>query len=423
MNYTGTTGNDIITGTSGDDIFDMTQGGDDTVGGGDGNDTFDFGNAFTGADVIDGGNGTDVLSLDGDYHGGVTFASANVAVEKIVLAPFHNYTLTDSYLAAGASLAVDGSALTGKDTLNFEAETSDGRFVITGGAANDILDAGTGDDTINGGAGDDSIHPGSGNNIVKGGDGDDFISFLSPSQIFAAHDVLDGGNGNDVVNINGNYATPITFTATTLVGIEELALTGGSFTLTTNDGNVAAGQSLIVDAASLSAAQSLTFRGGAETDGAFLITGGAGADTLTGGSSNDRFTGGGGGDRFTGGAGTDGFLYNAVSDSTSVNYDHISDFNAAQDFIDLPVAVTGIDPTIMGGVINAASFDTNLAGVVSAAHLLAHHAMLLQPGGGDLHGHLFLVVDANGIAGYQASQDFVIEVTGMTGALTTGNFV
>jgi Ca2+-binding RTX toxin-like protein len=421
MNYTGTTGNDIITGTSGDDIFDMSQGGDDAVDGGDGNDTFDFGNVFTGADVITGGTGADVLSLDGDYHAGVTFASANVAVEKIVLAPFHHYTLTDSYLANGASLTVDGSALTDKDPLNFQAPTSDGRFLVTGGAANDIIDTGTGSDTINGGAGDDSIQPGSGNNTVKGGDGNDIISFISSGD-FNVHDVLEGGNGFDAVNIDGTYA-PMTFTTTTLIGIEDLALIGSSFNITTNDANVAAGQTLFVSAATLSSAQSLTFHGAAETDGSFDITGGAGADTLIGGGGVDRFTGGGGADRFTGGGGGDLFLYNAVSDSTSVNYDHISDFNAAQDFLHLPVSVTGIDPTIMGGVVNAASFDANLSSVVSAAVLLAHHAMLLQPGGGDLHGHLFLVVDANGVAGYQASQDFVIEVTGMTGTLATGNFV
>ncbi|HEY1630082.1 MAG TPA: calcium-binding protein [Rhizomicrobium sp.] len=422
MNFTGTAGNDMLVGTSGDDIFDMSQGGDDNVDGGDGNDTFNFGNAFTGADIIAGGNGADVLSLDGDYHAGVTFNSANVAVEKIVLAPFHHYTLTDSYLANGSSLTVDGSALTAKDPLNFQAQTSDGRFFVTGGAADDIIDTGAGSDTINGGAGDDSIRPGSGNNIVKGADGNDFISFAGPNEVFNVHDVLDGGNGFDAVNIDGTYAS-MTFTTTTLTGIEDLAFIGGSFNVTTNDANVAAGQTLFVSAASLSSAQSLTFHGAAETDGSFDITGGAGADTLIGGNNVDRFTGGGGADRFTGGGGGDLFLYNAVSDSTSTTYDHISDFNAAQDFIHLPVAVTGIDPTIMGGVVNAASFDANLASVVSSTVLLAHHAMLLQPGGGDLHGHLFLVVDANGVAGYQASQDLVVEVTGMTGALTTGNFV
>jgi hypothetical protein len=43
--------------------------------------------------------------------------------------------------------------------------------------------------------------------------------------------------------------------------------------------------------------------------------------------------------------------------------------------------------------------------------------------GGTLSGHTFLLVDDNGVAGYQSSVDYVIDVTGMSGSLTTADFI
>lgn len=40
--------------------------------------------------------------------------------------------------------------------------------------------------------------------------------------------------------------------------------------------------------------------------------------------------------------------------------------------------------------------------------LTAGHAVFFTPDSGSLAGQLFLVVDGNGTAGYQAGQDFVI---------------
>jgi hypothetical protein len=45
--------------------------------------------------------------------------------------------------------------------------------------------------------------------------------------------------------------------------------------------------------------------------------------------------------------------------------------------------------------------------------------------GGTLSGHAFLVVDANGVAGFQAGADYVMEINnpGIFGALSTANFI
>jgi len=125
---------------------------------------------------------------------------------------------------------------------------------------------------------------------------------------FTAADKIDGGAGNDVVLLDGMGAQDsITFSATTMVNVESLQLEAGhSYNLTTNDATVAAGATLIVDASALGASKALTFDGSAETDGHFIIRGGAGNDVLTGGQDGDTFNlTKGGNDTVTGGAGDD----------------------------------------------------------------------------------------------------------------------
>jgi hypothetical protein len=45
-----------------------------------------------------------------------------------------------------------------------------------------------------------------------------------------------------------------------------------------------------------------------------------------------------------------------------------------------------------------------------AAHLGAHHAAFFQVSGGSLNGHIFLVADVNGVAGYQGGADIAIDL-------------
>jgi Ca2+-binding RTX toxin-like protein len=276
--FIGGAGNDTLTGGNGPTAFNLTQGGNDTATGGSGADTFALGTTFTNADTLSGGAGNDTVSLSGPYS--LTFgAAALTSIEALQLAAGANYTLAtvDANVAAGATLAIDASALGAGNVLTFDgsAET-DGSFAITGGAGNDSVTGGAGADTFDMSKG--------GNDTVHAGDGNDTISFGSA---LTSADTIDGGAGSDTVALSGTNS--ITLAATTLTSVEALRLAaGGSYTLTTVDANVAAGQTLTVDATALAAANTLAFNGAAETDGSFAFRFGAGlnaTDTLNGGAS------------------------------------------------------------------------------------------------------------------------------------------
>jgi VCBS repeat-containing protein len=423
----GTSGNDTFSGGIGDDTFQMQTGGNDTVHGDSGNDIFYFDGTFTAADQVDGGTGSDRLSLNGDYSAGVVFnAGTLVNVETIALLAGNSYNLTtdDATVAAGKTLAIGALGLGAGDQLTFDgsAET-DGRFIIRAGAGNDVLTGGAGADSFRLKAG--------GNDTAHGGGGNDTFYFRGA---FTAADQVDGGTGVDVLSLNGDYSGGVTFNATTLTNVEKIILsTGHSYSLTLNDGNVAAGQSLTINGSALGAGDHLNFDGSAESDGTFAILGGAGNDTLTGGAGNDAIlagngtntiTGGGGQDILTGGSGADTFVYNTVSESTSTTHDIVKGFDATTDFFDVSVAVTGVDATVASGTLRSAHFDADLAAAIGAGQLAADHAVLFTPNAGAFAGHTILVVDVNGTAGYQAGQDLVIDLQNAVNvSLSTGNFI
>jgi Ca2+-binding RTX toxin-like protein len=202
-----------------------------------------------------------------------------------------------------------------------------------------------------------------------------------------------------------------------------------------------------IDGSGLGAGDSLTFDGSQEIKGHFTIAGGAGADvltggqggnaidggkgqdTITGGLGDDAITGGGGQDTLSGGSnGNDSFVYNAVSDSTGVHFDTVVGFDVTRDNFNVMTGVTGIDAAINGGALSdhhSATFNNELAAAVDAAHLQANHAVLFTPDSGSLAGDVFLVVDQNGIAGYQTNQDLVIEISGSgnIASLSVQNFM
>ncbi len=151
---------------------------------------------------------------------------------------------------------------------------SDGTFKITGGGASDMLTGGALADTFDLSFG--------GDDVGHGGGGSD--TFILGAALTAA-DSIDGGTGNDVVVLNGDYSGSVVFGAATMTSVETLRLTAGhSYTLTTSNPTVTSGAVLTVDGSALGASDTLTFNGSAESDGSFSIVGGAGADTLTGGA-------------------------------------------------------------------------------------------------------------------------------------------
>jgi Ca2+-binding RTX toxin-like protein len=218
-----------------------------------------------------------------------------------------------------------------------------------------------------------------------------------------------GGGPDDTLALGGDMG------AVSLAGYGDMfgrvVLMGGAdYDLTAVDGNVAAGHRLTVSAEMLGPTDHLNFDGSAETDGSFQLLGGADDDHLIGGHGADILSGGLGADTLTGGGGADIFFYLSPAESTGAHYDTITDFTFGEDVIDLPVTVTGLDAAVNAGSLSQASFDTDLAAALGANVLEAGHALFFTPDSGSLAGQHFLIVDANGEAGYQAGQDYVIHV-------------
>jgi Ca2+-binding RTX toxin-like protein len=220
---------------------------------------------------------------------------------------------------------------------------------VQGNAEDNVFTMAGGNDLV--------VLTGGGEDEVNGGGGNDYV-FVSDT--WSAGDKIDGGAGNDTVGFL-NEPT-IAFGAESLSGVEQLAFYGLStsgagwplsYSVTMDDGNVAAGRSLRVTALSLGSDETLTFDGSAETDGSFSVLSGAGSDSITGGAGrdylaggggddtlnggleNDHLVGGAGADTLTGGGGKDVFGFLSVAHSTTGSIDTITDFGVGLDRIDL----------------------------------------------------------------------------------------
>jgi serralysin len=250
----------------------------------------------------------------------------------------------------------------------------------------------TGDDFINGTENDDVFA------MRRGGD-DHFFADIG-NDIFraagtlTASDALDGSGGYDILVLNGNYAGGVTFTATTVVNIEEIDLRKShSYTLVSHEKTVGSGQ-LFVNGQRLTFDDALSFDGSAETTGTFKLAGGDGHDTLIGGTGDDIIRGGHGPDDLTGGAGNDTFRYGSTADSTGGNPDHITDLGVG-DLIDL----SGIDAS--GGLAGTSNDFTFIGTAAFSGH--AGELRVENVSGNDW----LVLADTNG----DGSADMSIDVT------------
>jgi Ca2+-binding RTX toxin-like protein len=327
---TGSSHGDLMDGGGGNDLLRMQQGGDDKAGGGGGNDVLYFGSAFTGGDIADGGEGRDALVLQGNYV--LALSGFNlIGIESISLQSganstfgdtannFYDFNLTtaDGNVAPGQQLIVNAQSLRAGEDFTFDgsAET-DGKFLIYGGHGVDDLTGGAGVDV-----------------------------FFFEGQRWGANDKVDGGAGRDALVISGGSGlTRIEFLADSLTNIESISVNNRyatdpsqkpSYELVLHNGNVAPGETLIVNGSSLPFGQVVNIDGRGVQGGNLILFGGGGHDILTGGDGNDTIQGGGGADGLTGGAGADTFRYDSASDSKPGLWDLIGDFQAGVDKIDL----------------------------------------------------------------------------------------
>lgn len=220
-----------------------------------------------------------------------------------------------------------------------------------------------------------------------------------------------GAGPNDTVELNGDFSAGFAL-GTPDYAEQVIVHAGNDYNLIADDNNVAAGGTLTINAMPLRAANYIIFDGTAETDGRFIFYGSDMGDVFLGGAGNDLLYGLGGGDTLSGGGGRDTFAYYDAAQSSGPAYDILADFDPTADRIDLEVSVTGFDAAVQGGTLSTASFGADLGAAL--AGLGAGHAMFYAPDAGDLAGNVFLVVDANGIAGYQEGEDYVFALPGTT---------
>ncbi|HEY1961136.1 MAG TPA: hypothetical protein VGG69_01860 [Rhizomicrobium sp.] len=419
-NVTGTDTRIVVNAGAATTFFDGGAGAN-ILNGGTGQNIVNLQRGFDSNDRLNGGSGgSNFLHLTGDYSAGLTITGAmlhNFQFLTFFGADDFRVSTADAVVAAGKTLNVNASSVAAGHHLIFNgAHEIDGKFSFTDSA---------GDDTLIGGAQADFFNmPGGGIDHLSGGGGDD--RFGMENQLDAA-DRIDGGAGTDELDLSGDYSAGLSFKSTTMVNVETLYLNpGGSYRLIMNDGTVAAGQNLQILGGNLDAAHMLYADASKETNGTYFLEGGDGDDTLIGGQAGNIFVGGLGQDHLIAGAGADVFTYTSgpVDTSTSVDRDIITGFNALHDSFDMQYAVSGVDAAVTAGNLSTSHFDAQLAHFIGTGQLHVGDAVLYTPDGGNLQGHTFLVVDANGAAGYQAGQDYVFQLESAThlASLSTSNF-
>jgi Ca2+-binding RTX toxin-like protein len=253
-----------------------------------------------------------------------------------------------------------------------------------------------GDDNISGTSGNDNflLWQG-GNDSVDAGDGNDIFRM---GGALNAGDKLDGGAGTDYLILKGDYSGGVVFNDDTITNIEAIGLIAGhSYKLTLADGNVAAGERLLVKAGDLHAGDTLTFDGSAETDGNYAVIGGAGDDVLTGGAKHDAFNlTHGGNDTVHGGGGYDTFIMGAaLTESDTI------DGGAGNDTLVL-------DGDYSDGLVFAAS---TIAGIETIS-LANGHSYTLTTDDANVASGATLTVDGSALVGHDLSFDGSAETNG-----------
>ncbi|MBC5763164.1 beta strand repeat-containing protein [Ramlibacter albus] len=175
------------------------------------------------------------------------------------------------------------------------------------------------------------------------------------------------------------------------------------------------------------------------TNNGVQITGGSGSDTLFGSDGADQIVGGAGNDRIqfgtgvsqgdiaTGGAGTDQFRFvSAAQSAGTAQVVKITDFVAGTD----KIALVGIGTVVSISAVTTgtvATADTLAdvyagAGATTGSTAASPAARVLTVSGG-LQAGTFLVIDTNGNNSFTDTTDMLVNITGVTGTVATGDFV
>jgi len=404
QNVIGTPYSDVITGDTGNNTYTYT-GGFDTFSGGGGNDTLDL--SRTGHAIWFGYNdpsGIEAWTKDNSdiSQSGTWRAIVDTSnVENVIGTPYNDQINGDdnnnTYTYTGGLDTFNGGG--GSDTLDLSHVS---RGIWFGHSDPSGIEAWSFDDSNDGyvlwsplvdTTSVENVIGTPFNDQVYGDNSDNTYTYTG------GFDIFDGGGGTNTIDLS-RMTSAIWYGHNDPSGIE-------AFTKGNSDYSLPGTDSALVN-----------------TTNVQNVIGTAYNDQITGDAGANQITGGGGADLLVGGGGGDTFVYTSTADSTGSGYDTIVGFDTTSDRIDLPGAVTGIDAAISSGSLSSASIDSDLAAAIGSSQMASHHAVLFTPTSGDLAGQNFLIVDANGTAGYQAGQDFVIGLhSGNLAGLNTGDFI
>lgn len=255
-------GNDTVYSGYGDDTVNAGDG-DDVVRGGDGDDSLNGGSGNDqligedGNDTVDGGDGNDSIDTTGGGNGAVPLPD----IDYPGVYPADADPSNDRDLVAGGA---------GDDTIR----TGDDADTVYGGDGNDVVDAGIDADEVYGGAGDDILVGSEGADTIDGGVGNDLI-YGGLNDVIG--DALDLPDAVDLRPDNNR---------------DSISGGAGDDTIYGRDDDD-------------------TIDGGAGND---LIDGGVDEDNILGGAGNDTIRGGQGADTAAGGDDRDVFLISNPGD-------------------------------------------------------------------------------------------------------------
>jgi Ca2+-binding RTX toxin-like protein len=391
-----TTLTNTFTGGAGTDTFSGPGGGNDVLDGAGGADSFSVDGDQIGS--INGGSGTDtVTATDNQFNQALVFS--NVEVLKTTTSNLYSTAAqmnqfatiqaegTDFYsFLQGAGGTIDYSTrLAAPVLLHVEAALCDSAVQITGTNRVDFLLGSNFDDTINGGGDNDTIYGLSGNDTLNGGSGADAMDGGTGNDLYYVDNA-----GDTIAEFAGKgtldkVATTISYTLETGVEVEQMQTTSASGTKAINlTGNEFAqkiygndgdndlsgggGNDILIgnggadDLNGGSGSDTASYAGATEgvvaslanaainsgdakgdtyvsvenligTDFNDSLNGASGANAINGGAGNDTIKAYGGDDTLTGGLGKDNFVFNSALATAGV--DHITDFNVADDTIQL----------------------------------------------------------------------------------------
>jgi serralysin len=407
-----------IEGLVGSAFADQLEGsaGKDTLFGGGGGDTLQ---GLAGDDRLEGGAGADHLD-GGDGFDMATYVNATTAVSA---------SLGNPDLGGGEAKGDTYASIEGLVGSQFSDR-------LEGSGFDDSLLGGAGNDRLLGLGGNDRLEGGAGADALDGGSGLDMASYVEAAAAVSASLIDPSQNSGDAAGdtyrsveflVGSHWADQLTGNSgdNWLEGLEGAdRLDGGAGSDTVSYADALSGVRVSLanpsrnsgDAAGDVYISIENLVGSSRRD---ALEGNAFNNTLVGNAGDDGMSGGGGKDTYIGGLGADVLLLGSgadivvaqnASESTGAHFDTVRSFDGSLDRFVLPGIVAAFDAAITSGVLSDASFDKGLFALADSSHLLAGHAVLITPDLGDHSGQTFLVVDHNGVAGYQSGQDFVFRL-------------